>query len=156
MFFRKCLKVPKIVAQCRKWAIPHLCTLRPTIVHALLIAIGYLNTCIPYLNTCITYLNTLSWLSAPNLNTLNRHDSATNQNRTPENPRHPIKIEHLSRQRIRIEHYVTRELSAANQNRVLSLPSRQPIRIEHYVNESSQLGLKTLLGSRLAIAYLNT
>ena len=43
-----------------------------------------------------------------------------------------------SRQPIRIEYYVTRELSAApessaNQKRVLRNPSRQPIRIECYV-----------------------
>ena len=80
----------------------------------------------------------IHWLgfrfSAPNLNTLNRHDSS----------RQPIRIEHPrlsaanqnqvlrhpSRQPIRIEHP---RLSAANQNRVLRHPSGQPIRIEHYV-----------------------
>ena len=86
---------------------------------------------IPYLNTCIAYLNTLSRLSAladssrlsaPYLNTL-----------------------------------PTRQHS--RQNRVLRHQSRQPIRIEYYVTrvvitspESSRLGVKTLLGSRLESA----
>ena len=70
-----------------------------------------------------------------------------------------------SRQPIRIEHYVNRVVSqsesnitspesSANQNRALRHPSR------HYVTpESSRLGVRTLLVSRLesaAIAYLNT
>ena len=80
-------------------------------------------------------------LSAPYLNTLNRHDSS----------RQPIIIEHGKkthqlRQPIRIEYYVTRVVSqsessteknpstsSANQNQPLRNPSRQPIRIEHYV-----------------------
>ena len=69
----------------------------------------------------------------------------------------------------RTEPYLNTLQSATNQNRVLRRPSRQPIRIEYYVNrvvsqselsimspESSRLRLKTLLGSRLDIAYLNT
>ena len=83
--FRKSLRVPKIVAQCRKYPIPYLNTLNRTIPYAYTLpkAIAYLNTCIPilihwlgfrlsapYLNTCITYLNTLSRLSDPYLNTL--------------------------------------------------------------------------------------
>ena len=87
----------------------------------------------PYLNTCIAYFNTLSRLhtfvhasyfieSAPYLNTMNRHDSSG------QHPRQPI----------RIEYSVTRVV--------------MPNRIEHYVTESSRLGLKTLLGSRIESA----
>ena len=54
-FFSKSLTVPKIVAQCRKTAIPYLYTIRRTIAHAHTLpnAIAYLNTCIPNLNTAL-------------------------------------------------------------------------------------------------------
>ena len=114
-----------------------------------------------HLITCITYLNTLTrlyilihaspilihWVgfrfSAPYLNTLNWHKSS----RQPSRFEHPRTLG--SRQPIKIKHP---RLSAANQNRILRHPSRQPIKIEHYVTESSRLGLKTLLGSRLESA----
>ena len=84
--------------------------------------------------------------SAPYLNTLSTRLGTTLG-----------KIEcHASRQPIRVEHGKNPSTSSANQNRVLRHPSRQPIRIEYYVvitsPESSQLGLKTLLGSRLESA----
>ena len=106
--------------------------------------IPYLNTLtrtIPYLNTLtrtIPYPNTLN-RTIPYLNTLSRihSGSSANQNRV---------ISHPSRQPIRIEYYIT----------------RHPIKFEYYVTrvvsqselcitspESSRLGLKTLLGSRL-------
>ena len=76
-----------------------------------------------------------------------REASAANQNQV---------FRHPSRQPIRSEH---RRLSATNQNRLLCHPVRQPIRIEYYVtrvvitsSESSRLGWKTLLGSRLESA----
>ena len=96
----------------------------------------------PYLNTCITYPNTLGRLSAPYLNTCITYLNILS--RFSGRP---------TRQPIRIEHYVTRELSAADQNRVLRHPSR------HYVTrEPSAPGRPfSVLGSiRLAIAYLKT
>ena len=85
----------------------------------------YLNTfsrTIPYLNTLsrtIPYLNTLS-RTIPYLNTLSRTIP-----------------------------YLNTLPSAANEIRVLRHPSRRPIRIECTSPESSRLGLKNLLGSRL-------
>ena len=63
---RKSLTVPKIVAQCQKWAILTLYTLRRTKAYSYKLpnAIAYLNTCIPYFNTCTIFLNTLTRLSA--------------------------------------------------------------------------------------------
>ena len=145
--------VLKIVAQCRKRVIPDLYTLKRTLAYAYTLpnANAYLNTCIPYLNTFITYLITLTRLPTPYLNTLNRNESAAN-----ENPRQPIRI--LGSQS---------ESSAANQN------PRQPIKILGSQSESSITSPESSLrhsralgsgggpflalgSSRLAIAYLNT
>ena len=111
----------------------------------------------PYLNTCIDYLITLSRLSAPYLKTLPTRlgntlggqpelsitslESSANHNREP--------INFVSQSESN-----TQEPSAANQNRVLSHPSRQPIRIEHYVTR--ELSARVGDPSRLAIAYFNT
>ena len=113
--------MPKTVAQCRKHPIPYINTCITYLNTFTRLLAPNLNTCIahlntltrlsaPYLNTCIAYLNTLTRLSAPFLNTL------------------PTRLG--CRQPIRIEHP---RLSATNQNRVLRNPSRQPIKIEHYV-----------------------
>ena len=110
----------------------------------------YLSTCTTYLNTlsqlsaryvntCTAFFNTLSRLSAPYLNTCTAslHTNTTRQ---------PIRIEHPrtlgSRQPIEIEYYVTRVVSQSKSS-IMS-------------PESSRLGLRTLLGLRLAIAYPNT
>ena len=76
---KKNLKVPKTVAQCRKYPIPYLYTLSRTIpyLYTLNRTVPYLytlNRLIPYLNTLnriIPYVNTLS-RTIPYLNTLNR------------------------------------------------------------------------------------
>ena len=104
---------------------------------------------------CITYLNTWTRLhilihcrlvSALGKNRV----SSANQNRTWKKP-----INFVSQS----ESSITSPDSSANQNRVLRHPIRQPIRIEYYVTrvvikspESSRLGWKTLLGSRLESA----
>ena len=85
----------------------------------------------PYMS--ITYLNTLSRLSAPYLNSCTAY--TTGLGNQPESSN-------------RVEYSVTRELSAANQNRVLRHPSRQPIRIEHYVNR--ELSARVEVPSRLS------
>ena len=101
------------------------------------LSVPYLNKCInylntlsrlsaPYINTCIAYLNTLTRLSAPYPNTLNRHDSSR------QHPRQPI----------RFEYYVIQVVSQSQSS--ITSP------------ESSRLGVRTLLDSWLAIAYLNT
>ena len=104
----------------------------PILTHVLRILIHWLGfrLSVPYFNTCNAYRNTLSQLSTSYLNTwtaylntLNRlpfflhplHDWATNQIRV---------LRHSSRQPIRIEYYVTRELSARVEN-----PSRLSARI---------------------------
>ena len=81
--FRNNLTVPKTVEQCRKYPIPYLNTLKRTI--------PYLNT----LSRTIPYLNTLN-RTMPYLNTLNPIFPSANSSPQP----------------IKIEHYVTRELSA--------------------------------------------
>ena len=98
--------MPKTVEQCRKYATPYLNTLNRTkpYLNTLTRTIPYLNTLsptIPYLITLsptIPYLNTLN-RTIPYLNTLNptlRHGTQSD----------------LSHQPLRIEYYVTRELSA--------------------------------------------
>ena len=150
--------MPKNVAHCRKRVIPYLYTLRRTIAYAYTLrnAIAYLNTCIPYLNTCITISNTLTRLSA--LGSISQYIeptrlvSAANQNRASENTRQPI----------RIKYYVTRLVSQSESSTEKTHPLRQPIRIVYYVTrvvnqsessitwpESSRLGWRSLLGSRL-------
>ena len=171
-FSRKSLTVPKNVAQCRKQVISYLYTLKRTIAYALPNAIAYLNTCIPCPKTSITYLNILTRLSG--LGSISWTD--TTRLGSTVDSRQPIRIAYYVtrvvsqsesstekalklRQPIRIEHGKKHSTSLANQNRVLRNPSRQPIRIEHYVTrvvitspESSRLGWKTLVGSRLQSA----
>ena len=83
--------------------LPILIHASPTLIHALPILLHWLGF----------------RLSAPYLNTLNRHESFRQQ----------IRIEH-PRQPIKNEYYVTRVLSQSKSN---TLGSRQPIRIEYYV-----------------------
>ena len=59
---------------------------------------------------------------------------------------------HLYTQINFLKHYYDLFPSAANQIRVLRNPSRQPIRIEYISPESSRLGWKAPLGSRLLLA----
>ena len=146
--------------------------MRRTIAHAYTMpnAIAYLNTCITiliqalpilihwlgfrlsatYLNTCNAYLNTLSRLSAPYLNTCTAYLNTLSRLSDPypntctayfytDTTRQPIRIEQRrtlgSRQPIRIEFYVTRVVSQSESS--ITSP------------ESTRLGLRTLLGSRL-------
>ena len=116
----------------------------------------------PYLNTLSTRLG--STLGSPQ-NQVLRHPS-----------RQPIRIEHGKthqlRQPIRIEYYVTRVVSQSESSTEKTHQLRQPIRIEYYVTrvvsqsessitspescitppESSRLGWRSLLGSRLESA----
>ena len=97
--------MPKTVAECRKRGFPYLYTMRRTIAYAYT-----LPNVSAYLKTCFTYPNTLTRLSAPNLNTLNRHDSAANQTREP------------SALGSQSEMSTTSHESSANQTRVLRHP----------------------------------
>ena len=102
--------------------------------------------------------------------TKNPSTSSANQNRVLRNPsRQPIRIEHgknpstssanqnrvlrsPSRQTIGIEHGKNPSTSSANHNRVLRNPSRQPIKSSITSPESSRLGWRSFLGSRLESA----
>ena len=160
--FEKKLKVPKTVAQCRKYPIPYLYTLSRTIPHLYTLSrlIPYLNTLsrlIPYLNTLsrlIPYLNTLS-RTIPYLNTLNRTIPYLNTlNRT---------IPYLNTLS-RIIPYLNTLKKPKFSPKTNSC--RQPIRIEYHSAEKTQtLSVKVedpfwlsahAEPSRLAIAYLNT
>ena len=108
--FRKKLTVPKTVAQCRKYLMPYLNTLCQTIPYLIT-----LSRTLPYLSSLsrtIPYLNTLKQ-NIPYLSTL---PSAANQIRV---------LHHPNRQPIRIEYYVTRELSAWVED-----PSRLSARVD--------------------------
>ena len=150
-----------------KMNIPYLYTLRQTKSYAytLPILFAYLNTYIPISIHALPIL--IHWLgfrlSTPYLNTLPTHLGS--QLRIlihcrlvwaiPENPRQPI----------RIEYYVTRVVSQSESRTEKTHQLRRPIRVEYYVTrvvsqsksnitspESSRLGWKTLLGSRLESA----
>ena len=105
-FFEKNPTVPKIVAQCRKLA------------HYLFLYIAEHTGLVP---------------KAEEL-------SAANQNRARKTP--------ILRQPIRIESPST---SSPNQNRILRNPSRQPIRIEYYVTRelSARLEVPSRLSARV-------
>ena len=140
--FEKKLRVPKTVAQCRKYPIPYLHSLHRTIpyLNTLSRTIPYFSTLnqtipnhntlsrtIPYLNTlsrAIPYLNTLS-RSIPYLNTLSKH---------------PI----LTQKQILVG-------SQSESSTKKNLKHRQPIRIEYH----SAKTYPTLLHCR-NIPYLNT
>ena len=128
----------------------HYRMLLPVLIHASLILINAL----PILIHGLRFR-----LSAPFLNTLNRHDSS----------RQPIRIDHPrtlgSRQPIRIKHYVTPVVRQSESSTEKTHQLRQPIRIDYYVTrvgsqsessitspESSRLEWRSLLGSQLESA----
>ena len=108
----------------------------------------------PYLKTCIAYLNTWSRLSARP--TRLEPESAANQNRARKKPSNFVSQPELStektihfRQPIRIEYYITRDVSQSESSITSSL--RHPRALGSGWRPFSALGF-----SRLAIAYLNT
>ena len=106
IFFEKKLKVPKNVAQCRKLA----------------------RSLSLYIAEHIHFVPETEELSAANQNWARKTAIL----------RHPIKIENPS-------------TSSANQNRILRNQSRQPIRIEHYVTQelSAKVGDPSRLSARV-------